>query len=112
MLIPKPARPQKLLQELWQRPYVSTVVPAQHTQMLWNAMNDANVDMHSSMARGRSSSWSGGGDSDSSSDDNVDSGSESYTKYDTDSSRWVLLGRGASSLSPMPFGGPFLDVPD
>jgi len=80
---------QKMLQELWERPFVSTVLPAQRTQMLWNAMEDANVDMHSSMSRGSgdgySDSYGGGGDDDSSDDDGVDSGNESYEKYDTDS---------------------------
>jgi len=83
-----------MLQELWERPFVSTVLPAQRTQMLWNAMEDAHVDMHSSMSRdsgdGYGESYGGGGDDDSSDDDGVDSGSESYEKYDTDSSRCVM----------------------
>ena len=74
-----------LLQDMWNRPYVTAMVPAQHTQMLWNAMEDPNEDMHSSMHSDSES------DRDSDDSDNMDSGSESYEKYDTDSyRRWWL----------------------
>jgi hypothetical protein len=82
---------QVALLEMWNRPYASTVVPdAQHLEMLWNAANDdPSTDMHSSQesSSGDDGFSDGSDDSDSgnSYDSNEDSGSESYMKYDTDS---------------------------
>jgi len=80
----------QMLQEMWERPYVTMVLPAaplqarQRTTMLWNAMNDdPHADMHSSMQA--LSGNDGYGDGSSGDDSSEDGGSESYEKFDTSS---------------------------
>lgn len=87
--------PQIALLEMWNRPFVSAIVPEQHTQMLWNAASDdPHTDMHAAASSRNSANSLGGSDD--------DGGSQVYTKYDTfGSGRYVRKCEAHSGLPPV-----------